>query len=292
MYLEAFYKVNHKNGRRGVTLVEILVVIAIVGVLSGILVAGVQKVRESAQVTAKTSGARSLIQAFLMTPMENGGKFMKGYGESDGTLYPPNSPPISASSEPAKRYPWRIAPLLEDNIETIYVGADREYYERFASNSSYTASLHPSFGINSVFVGGHYDGRNYSPGYKPGPRSRDQSTYPRNFWVLSPSDAVNPSMMIVFASSLYTPPADYGEPVGFYRVNAPNSPASGSWGSYNPEIPANMGFVSLETGGKAVVAQLDGSVELLNEEELRDMRRWSNQAALFDDPDFSEWNRQ
>lgn len=31
---------------------------------------------------------------------------------------------------------------------------------------------------------------------------------------------------------------------------------------------------------------LAGNVELLNETEMRDMRRWSNQAVQDDDPDF------
>lgn len=50
-----------------------------------------------------------------------------------------------------------------------------------------------------------------------------------------------------------------------------------------------MGHVSLEFGERAITAQLDGSVRLLDESELRDMRRWSNQAARQNDPDF---NRQ
>ena len=70
------------------------------------------------------------------------------------------------------------------------------------------------------------------------------------------------------------------------------APAGPAWGSYRPDIPASLGFVSLEYGGKAIVAHLDGNVRLLDETELRDMRRWSNQAAMYDDPDFSDWNRE
>jgi hypothetical protein len=96
--------------------------------------------------------------------------------------------------------------------------------------------------------------------------------------------------MIVFASSLYSPPADFPDPVGFFRVTPPQAPGRPAWGSYNPEIPASLGFVSLEYGDKAIVAHLDGSVTTLTETELRDMRRWSNQASQHDDPDFVSWN--
>lgn len=145
--------------------------------------------------------------------------------------------------------------------------------------------------MNSVFVGGHRDGRKHDPGYTPGGRSGNGSTYPADFWVLRPGDARDPSNLIVFASSRYSPPINFPESVGFFRINAPNSPASPAWGGYHPDIPASLGFVSLEYGGKAVAAHLDGNVRLFDEEELRDMRRWSNQAAIYNDPDFSDWER-
>ncbi|MFP4351423.1 MAG: type II secretion system protein [Puniceicoccaceae bacterium] len=284
-------RINKIRGR-GFTLVEILAAVAVIGILSGILVAGVGRARQAAETSAATSSARSLIQAYLMTPMENGGEFAIGYGNAGETLYPRASPPLSPSSEEAKRYPWRIAPFLDDGVKALYVGAHREYYDRVASKNAYMASLYPSFGINSIFVGGHYDGRKHSPGYTPGGRSNDQSTFPRDFWVLRPGDAHDPSRLIVFASAISPSPPDYPEKVGFHRVLPPDSPLTADWGSYNPEIPASLGHVSLEYGGKAVVAHLDGSVGTATEEELRDMRRWSNQAALFDDPGFSDWNRE
>ena len=278
--------------RRGFSLVEILVVIAVRGILAGVVVAGVDKVRQSAQTSAETSAARQVIQAFLMTPMENKGRFMLGYGDARKTLYPRGFSAITSDAEDAKRYPLRLAPLLENNLETLFAGKDLRFYHEVASKRPYDASLNPTFGMNSIFVGGHADGRIYDPGYEPNRWSRDQTKMPNNFWVLRPADAYNPSLLIVFASSLYSPPADYGEPVGFYRINPPKLPTGTSWGSYDSKIPASMGYVSLEHGGKTVAAHLDGHVEMLDQEQLRDMRRWSNQAAIFDDPDFSDWMRQ
>jgi hypothetical protein len=43
----------------------------------------------------------------------------------------------------------------------------------------------------------------------------------------------------------------------------------------------------LSYGEKAVTAQLDGSVSLLGFEELRDMRRWANGAAIANNPNWT-----
>ena len=45
-----------------------------------------------------------------------------------------------------------------------------------------------------------------------------------------------------------------------------------------------MRRIDYRFNGKAVSACLDGHVELLGPEEMQDMRRWSNLAALADDP--------
>jgi len=45
--------------------------------------------------------------------------------------------------------------------------------------------------------------------------------------------------------------------------------------------------VDFRHGGKAVVAKFDGSAELMTEEQIRDMRLWSNQAARQNDADFT-----
>jgi len=275
----------------GFTLVEILASLAVVGVLSSILVAGISSVRTKAKQTAATTAVRSVVQAYLMTPLENNGRYLVGHGDTGKDIKLRNGRAVHSGSEAAKRYPWRLAPFMEDSVAGLYVGDHKDYYEQIASKSPYAASLHPSFGINSIFVGGHYDGRVSSPAYSPSGRSRIESTLPKSFWVLRPGDAESPSNLIVFASSLHSSPPDYPHSVGFYRVLPPKSPGNPPWSSYNPGIPASMGHVSLEYGDKAVVAHLDGSVAILNEEELRDMRRWSNQAAKHDDPEFSEWDK-
>ena len=96
--------------------------------------------------------------------------------------------------------------------------------------------------------------------------------------------------MIVFASSISDTDGD-GKASGYFKVTPPKSPLSPTWGPYKGVMdPGSMGNVSLEYGGSAMVANLDGSVTVLNEEDLRDMRRWSNQAAYYADKDFNSWD--
>ncbi|MDZ7703095.1 MAG: hypothetical protein U5L04_01255 [Trueperaceae bacterium] len=175
---------------------------------------------------------------------------MMGYGDAGETIHPPHGRPLASSSEEAKRYPWRIAPFLDNHVASLYVGDHREFYKREASKSAYTTSLHPSFGMNSVFVGGHYDGRKHAD-YDPGGRNGGASpTPPSDFWVLWPGDAHNPSEAHRFCEF---PIFDVLRIFGFRRlfsVNAPKSPGSPAWGDYNPDIPASLGFVSSNTEGR------------------------------------------
>ena len=276
--------------KKGFTLIELLMVIAIIAILSSILVPGMARVREAAHMADATSSARSIITAFLLTASDNNGQYMMGYGDAGQMLSPNGFPPILSSQEDAKRYPWRLVPYLSDSPEILYVGSHRDFFKESASNSTYLTSLYPSFGINSIFVGGHYDGSKHAPNFTPKPWSRDKTKFPNRFWVLRPADAVEPAKMIVFASSISDTDGD-GKASGYFKVTPPKSPLTPNWGPYKGVTdPGSMGNVSLEYGGGAMVANLDGSVTILDEEDLRDMRRWSNQAALYGDKDFNRWD--
>jgi len=276
--------------KKGFTLIELLMVIAIIAILSSILVPGMARVREAAHMADATSSARSIITAFLLTASDNNGQYMMGYGDAGQMLSPNGFPPILSSQEDAKRYPWRLVPYLSDSAEVLYVGENRNFFKESAGNSTYLTSLYPSFGINSIFVGGHYDGSKHAPNFTPKPWSRDKTKFPNRFWVLRPADAVEPAKMIVFASSISDTDGD-GKASGYFKVTPPKSPLTPNWGPYKGVTdPGSMGNVSLEYGGGAMVANLDGSVTILDEEDLRDMRRWSNQAALYGDKNFNRWD--
>ena len=64
---------QHKNPREGFTLVELLTVIAIIGVLAAILIPVVGKVRENAQRASDLANIRSIGQAALVYAQEHNG---------------------------------------------------------------------------------------------------------------------------------------------------------------------------------------------------------------------------
>ena len=65
--------------RRGFTVVELLIVIAIVGVLAALLMPAVGRARESARRTACLSNLRQVHQSFLLFAEENDGRVPIGY---------------------------------------------------------------------------------------------------------------------------------------------------------------------------------------------------------------------
>jgi len=101
----------------------------------------------------------------------------------------------------------------------------------------------------------------------------------------SNSLAISPEKLIVFASARSE---QSGRGAGYFEVRPPNLLAP-VWSSdaFSPELPPSAhGFVDFRWRGKAAVANLGGNVELLDESQLRDMRRWSIQAAAENAPDF------
>ncbi|WP_309400290.1 prepilin-type N-terminal cleavage/methylation domain-containing protein [Cerasicoccus maritimus] len=251
---------------RAFTLVEILVTVGVVGVLSAVTVAAVGKVKESAYKAGDVTAARQLVSAYLMYPQEHKGQLLPSNPDPEDRqkviIYDHNGNPVSRGVD-YDRYVFRLLPYV-DGIDAFYPGRSQVLLDAIRDDP-YDVALFPSFGLNVEFMGGDYD--EYSPKYVG---------YDPNYKLTTLSKSINPSQQIVFASSFqhsaeYEDVVDY---VGLVNVDAPHKWSS----SYNEEIPGNFGNVHLRYNQQAIVANLDGSVELLGEEELRDMRRWSNVA--------------
>ena len=258
---------------RGFTLVELLVTTAIIVTLGGISVSGYMSMREKARMTTEINAARNLAAAYLSDASDHNGRLMPGYKPDPETTdlsgrtltFPMNA-----------RYPWRLAQNAP-RVDGIFVFNGNERVLR-EDNSDYLVSAMPNLGLNAVLVGGHFGSG--SP-LAPTPRIVEHFG---KFYIDRLAEAAAPEKLIVFAS------ARSGEDrPGYYEVRPPNL-TSRVWSSkeFTKDAPASRhGFVDFRYGKKAVVANLAGNVELLGEDQLRDMRRWSNQAELAGERDFT-----
>ena len=253
-------------------MVELLVTISIITALGTLSFAGVRVAREKAKSVVEIHAARNLISGYLGYAAENNGQVLAGYRSDptatnlEGKLL---SDPLNA------RYPWRLAPSVPSvKGVLLFNGTESALAEE---NRDYLVSVHPNLGINATLVGGHFGSGSPLP---PTPRLLD--AYGK-FYLSHLAEADAPAKLIVFASAR----SSKNRP-GYFEVRPPGLMHE-LWTAkkFTPESEAPAyGFVDLRWSGKAVVAMLGGNVELLTETQLRDMRRWSHQAARANDANY------
>lgn len=271
----------HRNQfRQGFTLTELLICVVIVAVLGTLSLAGYSMILKQTKQNAELHAARQVITAYLAYPVDHHGQLMPG---RSGTPVPAEDG--SEFFGPfAQRWPLRLGPYLNFQYPGVVVVNEREaaYYETYENSSAsvalYMASLFPTFGINTTFVGGNVDRLVGEPRL-----NRDEPTY-GEFAVTRMGQAHSPGQLIVFVSAGRKSGTQLRE--GYYYIYAPNSSRNWLGGSEAPENPNDSGFVHARWNNRAVAAHLDGSVGLLDYAELKDMTRWSNQAALASDPNW------
>jgi prepilin-type N-terminal cleavage/methylation domain-containing protein/prepilin-type processing-associated H-X9-DG protein len=250
------------------TLIELLAVIAIVGILAAILIPTVSACRAQSAKTTELSAARQLMVAYHLYASENRGRLLpiQELGVS-GTL---NEKGVAVSGITGMRWPHRLRPLLGERFrDTLYVNTQAEYYNETVSNDDYALSIGTSFGLNGVFVGG------------------DPSSLIKDSPVRSVTQADSPAELITFASAHYR---TLNEKAGYWRIAAPSSgwPATELNGlPDNTSVDSAYGWIAYRHKGRAVVAYLDGHVALQTSAELRDMRLWSDVARRDNNPAYA-----
>lgn len=256
----------------GFTLVELLTTITIIATIAGASAIGYQSVCQKARMVTEINASRDLMAAYLSDAADNNGAVMPGY-QTDPNTTDLNGKPLAHPMN--ARYPWRLAAAGTGVEGTMLFNGNESALRK--ANSDYLVSVMPNLGINAVLVGGHYGSGSPLP---PSPRI---VKYYGKFYLDRLVEAVAPERLIVFAS------ARSGEnSPGYFEIRSPQL-TSRAWSpaSFTQDTPASRhGFVDFRYSGKAVVANLAGNVELLTENQLRDMRRWSNQAAAANDENF------
>lgn len=248
---------KHKGYARAFTLIELLVSIAIIAVLATLGVIGYSKYIESARKGKEMHAGRALMAGFHAYAADNGGRLIRAMDSNPGTVIDNRGKPVM--SHAARRWPWRLAPYIDYNTDILMVN-NKDAAPIKDPMYSYLVTVFSTFGMNGTFVGGKY-GTSTAPDH---PRNRRG-----NFCVTTIAQPHNPSKLIVFASAKM-----HGAPhPGCFDVSAPGVGA--------------VGEVDYKYSNKAVVAYFDGHIELNTPDQLKDMRRWSNQAAVADNPSWS-----
>ena len=258
--------------KRAFTLIEMLVVLAVTAVVLAISVPAWLSCIKGGQKAMEIASGRKIIAGYLLYAADHDGQLMAGYKSEDAVDASGNSLEFPANA----RYPWRLAPYIDFDMHAIlFNGNEKALQDKV--DFHYAASVSPNLGMNVTFVGG-----DYGSGSDMMPSDRATSTY-GVFCVTRLSQASKPSDLIVFASARRGT-----DEVGFYQVKSPCFVTKRWGGKWNPDAPASVyGFIDMRYSRHAVTAMLDGHVELLDEDEIQDMRRWSNQAAEKNDPYFT-----
>lgn len=260
----------------GFTLVELLVVIAVVGVLSSLLLPALSGARRRVGRINELNAARQLLVAWQLHADDHEDEVLPGYAT---TVEATDDRGHALGSPVRDRYPWRLAPALGHNFRAIYVNESRRFLEEAETRSHeeyvYRASLYPSLGYNSVFLGG--DEQKFHPALAA-------TTFGTDWLVTRTGQIRRPSDLIAFVSARSRPGGTRDEH-GFYVVHPPYL-RSRQWdAAFAPgRPPEKYGYVHPRWDRRALAGMTDGHAEALTSGELEDMRRWANPA---DRPDWT-----
>jgi prepilin-type N-terminal cleavage/methylation domain-containing protein len=266
----------------GFTLVELLVVVAILAIVLAALLPVLSNLREASNRARELAAARSLMAAWQQYAHDSAGAVLPGY-RSGLSAYDAQRRTIAAQTIgiTANRWVWRLAPYLGHDFNALYIGEHermlRELELSDYSNYLYQTSVFPSFGLNSVWVGGDENFGGYNTAFI--------NLYGK-FYVTRLGEIERPAELIVFGSARGQDSMPGGEmsalTEGYFRIRSPWFNAR-TWASeYSADDAASCGNLSARNGGAVVTSFADGHTEARTPETLDDMRIWSNGATSKD----------
>ncbi len=285
----------------GFGLIELLVVMSIISVLMAILLPALGRTTETARQLNAMSGLRQMELGYVSYQMDFDGHVLFGY--TPATVLGREIDITTESGHTfglpvADRYPWRLAPYVGNLWEIIHSHTDVPEYpvagdsDKDAGNKAYTLSLTPTFGLNSIYLGGHGTG-----GFRGFVTDAEGVIRPNvnEHVVFREAEVRRPSEMIVFTDSKARGgqfSASFEENTGLYFATPPHAAGHRWQASNGPDATANgfeilmrahlTGLPEGRYSQSTITGFFDGHVTLKTAAELEDMRLWANEAQAAD----------
>jgi prepilin-type N-terminal cleavage/methylation domain-containing protein len=115
---------NPQKGTRAFTVIELLVVVAIVATVCGLGGAGYSSAVAKGRMMREVAAGKTLITAFQGYAIDHNGQFIPGVDKTAGSsrnpvFYEPYDRKITAMGEAPHRYPFRLASYFGNNFEGV-----------------------------------------------------------------------------------------------------------------------------------------------------------------------------
>ncbi|MDG1137515.1 MAG: type II secretion system protein [Phycisphaerales bacterium] len=163
--------------KRAFSIIEMIVVIAIIGVLAAIILPSLNGARLRAQKTQELSLISQSGKAWFMYTSDHQGKLLPGYLSAgvqeyrelawafpDESIIPPA--PFYDSTQPndAGSWPWRLLSYMNNNWNSLlfYKEIDWDANGTHLKEHANEIATQPAFGYNGFYLGGWWDINNHS----------------------------------------------------------------------------------------------------------------------------------
>jgi prepilin-type N-terminal cleavage/methylation domain-containing protein len=283
------------------TIIELLVVVAIIGILLGILIPAIMGSRDRAAKLAETSDLRQVAQAWLMYSGQNKDRILPGHLNNDvqadwdvAYMYPDYSliepAPEYPDNQPniAGPWPWRLLSYLDHDIAPLrnhlkgQPGDDRAMMA-----IAMEVAEQPGIAYNGWYLGGvwkmyrlsHHEKRPTARFHRvtvEGEKLESMAVY--NLAQLRRQDE-----LIAFLGAQKAEPdrvyRDEPDDAPGWYLGVPRTLARDNQWDWSPETHAITSYTNaaIPLGrytGTVAVAHPDGSTSVLTMSEVEDQRRW------------------
>lgn len=267
-------------------------VVAVITVLLSLALPGLSGLRQRTASIRELAALRGLATAWNQYATEQRGWLLPAmYGlpplqplpawHEDGRPIPESV--FGSQRAVVARWPHRISRYLDHQARALAVTSETWQVDECGQGDLmkelYLASLYPAFGLNGMWVGG--DQERY--GFMPETIGSRRNPF-RNFYADRLTSIRHPERLMVFSSSRTNQDACGTASIreGYFRLESPQWLGPQWAAAYDSALSTSSGNVSARWSGQASVANVNGSVELVPVDELRDMRRWADQADARD----------